>query len=232
MKKANKKFKKPKWMDQYCVRKVKKKYQAWKRFTHSHSYRDYAEYCKLRNSAAKAVKFAKKKYQKGIAESVQKSPKSFWSHVKEEIKSKSSIGDLKDKNGEIKTDNKDKAEILNDFFASVFTVEGDSVLPNFEQKVTDDNNIHTIDIKPEKVLKQLKNLNVAKSCGPDNCPYFLKACVYCLLCWGLTTRQPLWVILCRLPEKGRKEIEEIVEEMKEKNREERGTGMKGKKQKK
>ena len=29
--------------------------------------------------------------------------------------------------------------------------------------------------------------------------------------WGLTTRQPLWVILCRLPEKGRREIEEIVE---------------------
>ena len=29
-------------------------------------------------------------------------------------------------------------------------------------------------------------------------------------------RQPLWVILCHLPEKGRKEIEEIVKEMKEK----------------
>ena len=52
------------------------------------------------------------------------------------------------------------------------------------------------------------------------------------LCWGLTTRQPLWVILCRLPEKGRKEIEEIVEEMKETIREEIGTGMKVKKQKK
>ena len=52
------------------------------------------------------------------------------------------------------------------------------------------------------------------------------------LCWGLTTRQPLWVILCRLPEKGRKEIEEIVEEMKETIREEIGTGMKLKKQKK
>ena len=44
------------------------------------------------------------------------------------------------------------------------------------------------------------------------------------------TRQPLWVILCRLPEKGRKKIEEIVEEMKERDREERGTGMKVKKQ--
>ena len=52
------------------------------------------------------------------------------------------------------------------------------------------------------------------------------------LCWGLTTRQPLWVILCRLPEKGRKETEEIAEEMKVRDREERGTGMKVKKQKK
>ena len=51
-----------------------------------------------------------------------------------------------------------------------------------------------------------------------------------LLCWGLTTRQPLRVILCRLPGKGKKEIAEIVEEMKEKDREERGTGMKVKKQ--
>ena len=49
---------------------------------------------------------------------------------------------------------------------------------------------------------------------------------------SLTIRQPLWAILCRLPEKGRKEIEETVEEMKERDREERGTGMKMKKQKK
>ena len=48
---------------------------------------------------------------------------------------------------------------------------------------------------------------------------------------SLTTRQPLRVILCRLPEKGRKEIEERVEEMKERDREKRGTGMKVKKQK-
>ena len=46
------------------------------------------------------------------------------------------------------------------------------------------------------------------------------------------THQPLWVILCHLPEKSRKEIEEIVEEMKERDWEERETGMKMKKQKK
>ena len=46
------------------------------------------------------------------------------------------------------------------------------------------------------------------------------------------THQHLWVILCHLPEKGKKDIEEIVEEMKEMNREQSGTGMKVKKQKK
>ena len=39
---------------------------------------------------------------------------------------------------------------------------------------------------------------------------------------GFSYTSALWVILCHLPEKGRKEIEEIVEEMKEKDREENG----------
>ena len=49
---------------------------------------------------------------------------------------------------------------------------------------------------------------------------------------GFNETQPLWVILCRLREKGRKDIGVIVEEMKEKDGEETGTGMKVKKQKK
>ena len=36
----------------------------------------------------------------------------------------------------------------------------------------------------------------------------------------------MWIILCHLQEKGRKWIEVIVEEMKESDWEERGTGMK------
>ena len=49
---------------------------------------------------------------------------------------------------------------------------------------------------------------------------------------GFNDTSTLWIILCRLPEKGRKEIEEIVEEMKEREREERGTRIKVKKHKK
>ena len=50
------------------------------------------------------------------------------------------------------------------------------------------------------------------------------------LCCGLIICQPLWVVLCCLPEKGR--IEETVKEMKERDREESDKWMKVKKQKK
>ena len=125
----------------------------------------------------KAVKFAKQKYQKGLAASIKTSPKSFWSQVKEETKSESTIGVLREKDGDLKTEDQEKANILNDFFSSVFTVEGNSDLPDFEQKVKDEDSINHIEINAVKVLKQLKSLNVSKSCGPDNChPFFLKEC--------------------------------------------------------
>ena len=71
---------------------------------------------------------------KGLPTSLKTSPKSFWSHVKEETKSKSTIGDLRDKDRDLKTEDQEKASILNDFFSSVFTVEGNSELPDLNRK--------------------------------------------------------------------------------------------------
>ena len=49
-------------------------------------------------------------------------------------------------------------------------------------------------------------------------PLLSRGMAMAMIGWGITTGQPLWVILCCLPEKGRKAIEEIVEEMKERDR--------------
>ena len=84
---------------------------------------------------------------------------------------------MRDKDGDLKTEDQEKANILNEFFSSVFTVEGNSELPDFEQKVKDEDCINHIEINAVKVLKQLKSLNVSKSCGPDNFhPFLLKEC--------------------------------------------------------
>ena len=51
---------------------------------------------------------------------------------------------------------------------------------------------------------------LCKQCRSRSVGFFRSQLIWT---WGLTTCPPLRVILCHLPEKGRKEIEEIVEEM-------------------
>ena len=67
-----------------------------------------------------------------------------------------------------------------------------------------------------------ENFSANKYENANNCEHFFiyKQRKFCLLCGDLMTHQPLWVILCCLPEKGRRDIGEIVEEMKERDREE------------
>ena len=164
---------KPKWMDRYCVNAVRKKYKAWQLYLHSRTRRNYNNYCICRNKATKAVRFARKRYEKGIAESVKENPKSFWAYVNSKTKMRSGIGDLKDENNIMRSSDEDKSNILNDFFAAVFTREGDSVIKDVAPKTLD--SLHDIDVDIDKVKKILLGLNPTKSCGPDEChPRMLK----------------------------------------------------------
>ena len=103
---------------------------------------------------------------------------------------------------------------------------GERISPNCLQAVY--RHKQNVGLCKYKLCMLVRNTKHGNACWVD----IIYLILYDWLCWGLTTRQPLWIILCRLPEKGRKEIEEIVEEMKEGGKEERGTGMKVKKQKK
>ena len=66
--------------------------------------------------------FARKRYEKGIAVSVKENPKSFWAYVNSKTKIRS--GDLKDEYNIMRSSDEDKSNVLNDFFAAVFTREG------------------------------------------------------------------------------------------------------------
>ncbi|WAQ99389.1 hypothetical protein MAR_023762 [Mya arenaria] len=165
------KLNKPRWMDYYFVRAVKKKYHAWN-FTYTRNFRDYVEYCKLRNKASKAVYFSKNKHEKGIALYVGKNRKTLWSYFKDQTKSKSGSSDLKDK----VTENIEKADVLNDFFSSVFTVESDAPLPDFDKRHQKEF-LGDITLLVKTVLKHLQQLDPSKACSPDNChTMFLKEC--------------------------------------------------------
>lgn len=83
------------------------------------------KYCAARNKAAKVTLHAKKKFKHSIAQNKQENPKTFWPYmyVRNKTKSRTGVADLKDKDGHTVPIDIEKANLLNDFFASVFTKE-------------------------------------------------------------------------------------------------------------
>ena len=94
----------PPWMDNYCLKLVELKYKAWKRYTFSRNRIDYSNYCQIRQKVTRSVRFAKKKFERGLLLEVKDNPKSFWKIVKMKTKAKSGIRDLKNNSGEWTSD--------------------------------------------------------------------------------------------------------------------------------
>jgi hypothetical protein len=157
---------KPLWMNKIAMKKVKMKYNAWKRYTRTKQYQDYENYIKARNDATKEVRKAKKKYERNLAEEVKNNPKAFWKYVRSKTKVKTGIKDLKKDDGSYAHSDGEKAELLNAFFASVYTDEDTSHIPT-PDKMHHGDNLTEINIEVDDVKKQIKKLKTSKSPGPD-----------------------------------------------------------------
>ena len=100
--------------------------------------------------------------------------KRFWSYIKSKPNNQSGIPTL-EKDNKTYTDNVDKANILNDHFSSVFTIDNSSIdqMPLLDSSPLP--NIPPLYIEAEGIKRLLNNLNVHKSHGPDGIPArFLK----------------------------------------------------------
>ena len=56
---GSKRLKRNKWMDKHCLRSVKLKYKAWKKYVHTRHAADFEKYRKLRNICTNTVRNAK-----------------------------------------------------------------------------------------------------------------------------------------------------------------------------
>ena len=68
--------------------------------------------------------------------------------------------------GTITNDDHEKSEIFNTYYSSVWT-DDNGILPDFPRRVSNDTNIADIVFTSSNVLKQLNNLKVNSSAGPD-----------------------------------------------------------------
>ena len=123
---------------------------------------------------------AKGHYEDKLVEELNTNPKRFWNYTRHFSRSTSTIDFLHDCGERISDDTK-KAELLNDFFASVLTDESDinkSEMPDLGENV--DSVLKDISWDPEDVRFKLIQLKADKAAGPDlvsvnvlrNCPDF------------------------------------------------------------
>ena len=169
-------YKKP-WMNSVTAETIDKKRMAWIKLRNCSSDNNISAYKQSRNEATNVIRTAKFEYEKNILSKVKDEPNFFWSYVKSKCKTRDKVCDLMKADGTLTNSGKDKAEVLNDFFVSVFTKENLSFIPtlpdrNFEH-VLETFIITSADVLKKKKLSALK---ASKSAGLDglHCKFLLE----------------------------------------------------------
>ena len=108
------------------VKKCKRsKYKAWKKFCKTKTVVDLEIYKKKRNTSLQVNRLAQNHYELNLAANIKKDSKSFFSYVNNKKKFDRKIGPLKDVNNNIVTVDLVMANIINDYFSTVFTKDSD-----------------------------------------------------------------------------------------------------------
>ena len=157
-------------LDNSTLRKRKQKQRLWNKYLRTKKQKNYLEYCRCRNQVRRGTRKSVKDYEKKVAKYVKTNSKVFWKHVNNRIKARAKIPDLckKDEiNGKTK-DDAEKAEVLGQFFASVFVNE--PVEASSESMMSKHNAMNhelKLSITKNVIRTKLDELDPSKSPGPD-----------------------------------------------------------------
>ena len=158
---------KPIWMTRNVLRVVRKKRRLWKTYTTTNDYAEFQAYKHVENEVKKAVRNAKRKFERTLAKNAKKNPKGLFSYLKKKRNNKESVGPLKDSTGATVTDDSSMANVLNCFFSSVFTEEDLNNLPVPKKMYHGNNPLNRVEFSEELVKEKLVKLKLYSAPGPD-----------------------------------------------------------------
>ena len=159
--------KKPPWYGRQIGTLSNKKRKAWHKYHKNPSSENWQNYTCHRNKLTYTIEKLKIDYENKIAAESKQNPKVFWKYINRKSKHKSKIAVLNDDNNVDAIEDFDKAELLNNKFASNFTKENTDTIPDFDPNFENLIIMETIDVKSEDIKKLLLNLDPSKSSGPD-----------------------------------------------------------------
>eukprot|EP00057_Strongylocentrotus_purpuratus_P023156 XP_011677630.1 PREDICTED: RNA-directed DNA polymerase from mobile element jockey-like [Strongylocentrotus purpuratus] len=165
----------PQWMNSEVKKAVRRKHSAWNKHLRARRKipinpvtvnQTREEYNAVRNLATSATRSAKGGFELKISKDVKKNPKSVWKYIQSKLKVKSAIENLCKPDGSIAESDNEKAELLNNYFCSVFTKENLNNIPELQGRdysaCLEDMIIHR-----EKIHLLIEKMDQTKSAGPD-----------------------------------------------------------------
>ena len=152
------------WLTPKIKRLHRRKQRAFNRARKRRSFDNLERFRQLRKDTHMETKHA---YGRYVKEYCLESKKNFWSFIKNLKRDSAGIPALK-KDGLLISENRKKAEVLNDQFRSVFTKEDMKSFPSSTKPCTPD--IHSFKVTTAGIEKPLKNLNPNKAAGIDAIP--------------------------------------------------------------
>jgi len=111
------------------------------------------------------IKKAKKEFEFKLAKKITGQEIFFFAYARSKSRSKVKVGAIEDSQGELHSESKVKAEMLNDFFSTVFTREDAKSAPVL--KPLCDAKLVDIEVSVDIIIKKLSSLKEDKAAGDD-----------------------------------------------------------------
>ena len=159
---------KPKWWNSQIAQCLRVKREAHNRFKSTTNSNDHSRFIEIRRQAKRLIKQSKRSTEMHVASQSKTNPKEFYSFIRQKKVNTATIGPILDENGHFTNNEEEISKILNTFFASVFTAEDLSNIPEVPAVQFNNNKIlRNIIVTEGDVSKCIDKLKVNKSPGPD-----------------------------------------------------------------
>ena len=119
-----------KHLSKEAIRNIFHKQMLWRVYKHIGNVEDYTNYKEALNLATTEIRKSKRTFEKKLAGNIKNYSKSFYAYVRNKQKVRDKVGPLENNSENIISDGFQMAEVLDEYFSSVFTTEDiSSLLP-------------------------------------------------------------------------------------------------------
>ena len=159
-----------KWVNKTVIKCRRAKFKAWENYNLNRNEISLDKYKSKLKKSRDINRIAKRNFEKKLSDNIKNDSKSFYSYVRSKQRTKDKVGPLKNSVGDVITDDKEAANLLNNYFSSVFTKEDCSFIPEpilvFDQNLIGPG-LSLMEITDVTVENKLEKLNVSKCPGLD-----------------------------------------------------------------